>query len=275
VLDDFQQRLGARYSTGEVRAIACAVFNDGLGWDAGELMMNRELALSDDELARVSAPLARLQAGEPLQYVLGSTTFHGLRINVGPTVLIPRPETEELVDRIIRAQARPPERIIDIGTGSGCIALALKRAFPEARVIGVDISSDALDMARRNASENDLQVEWRLLDVLVPDASIGEADIIVSNPPYVPRRDEAGMQSQVREHEPHLALFVEDDDPLLFFRTIAQLGLRSLLADGQLWFEGHHQHTREIPAMLLAMGYAEVQLLNDLSGQARFISARR
>jgi release factor glutamine methyltransferase len=206
---------------------------------------------------------------------LGSTTFHGLRINVDPAVLIPRPETEELVDRIIRAQTATPGRIIDIGTGSGCIALALKQAFPAAQVIGVDISADALDVGRRNAALNGLEVEWRLLDVLVPDASLGAVDLMVSNPPYVPRSDESGMEPHVRDHEPHLALFVEDEDPLLFFRSIAQLGLRSLAFDGQLWFEGHHHYTKEIPALLLSMGYAEVQLLNDLSGKPRFISARR
>lgn len=275
ILNNYQQTLGARYSTGEVRAIACAVFNDLLGWDDGELLMNRDHVLSADDRDRVLAPLVRLQAGVPLQYVLGSTTFHGLRINVDPAVLIPRPETEELVERIIRAQTRPPGRIIDIGTGSGCIALALKRAFPAAQVIGIDISVDALDVARRNATLNGLEVDWRLLDVLVPDASLGGADLIVSNPPYVPRSDEGGMEAHVRDHEPHLALFVEDDDPLLFFRTIAQLGLRSLSNDGQLWFEGHHQHTKEIPALLLSTGYGKVHLLNDLSGQPRFISARR
>ncbi len=275
LLDLYQHRLGARYSAGEVRAIACAVFNDRLGWDAGELLMNRELELTPDELERVSGPLMPLQTGVPLQYVLGSTTFHGLRISVDPAVLIPRPETEELVDRIIRAQIIAPQRIIDIGTGSGCIALALKQAFPSAQVVGIDISAEALEVARRNAGLNHLAVEWRLLDVLVPDASLGTADLIVSNPPYVPRTDAGSMEAHVRDHEPHLALFVEDEDPLLFFRTIGQLGLRYLAPDGQLWFEGHHQHTREIPAMLLSMGYAEVQLLNDLSGQPRFTSARR
>ncbi len=275
ILDTYQQKLGEQYSAAEVRAIACAVFHDRLGWDAGELLMNRDRVLSDVYHTSVCAPLQELQAGVPLQYVLGSITFHGLRINVGPAVLIPRPETEELVDRIIRAQLQPPQRIIDIGTGSGCIALALKQAFPAAQVIGIDISADALDVARRNATHNELDAEWRLLDVLVPDASLGVADLIVSNPPYVPRSDERDMEAHVREHEPHLALFVEDDDPLLFFRTIAQLGLMSLSPDGQLWFEGHHLHIQDIPTVLLAMGYSEVQLLNDLSGQPRFISAKR
>ena len=275
VLDNFQHTLGTLYSPSEVRAIACAVFNERLGWDAGELLMNRDQVLSDAEHEQVSGPLSSLKAGVPLQYVLGSTTFLGLRIQVDPAVLIPRPETEELVDRLIRSQPRPPARITDIGTGSGCIALALKQAFPAAHVTGIDISADALNVARRNAALNGLEVEWRLLDVLVPDASLGAAELIVSNPPYVPRSDKGGMEAHVREHEPHLALFVEDDDPLLFFRTIAQLGLRSLAPDGQLWFEGHHQYTQQIPAVLLSMGYAEVQLLNDLSGKPRFISARR
>ena len=275
VLDQYQRDLSPLYARGEVRAIACAVFFDRLGWDATDLMLKREASLSESELLQVYLPLKRLRTGEPLQYVLGSVDFQGLRISVDPSVLIPRPETEELLDLIIRSRTEPPKRILDIGTGSGCIALALKKAFPEAIVHGLDVSPEALATAEGNAQANKLFVEWRRTDVLDPDAELEAFDLIVSNPPYVPRSDEASLAVNVREHEPHLALFVEDIDPLLFYRVIAQRALNLLPSEGELWFEGHHIHTPEVGRILDGFGYAEVRVLNDLSGIPRFIHARR
>lgn len=275
VLDQYQRDLSPLYPKGEVRAIACAVFFDRLGWDAADLMLKREAALSESELLQVYLPLKRLRTGEPLQYVLGSVEFFGLRIHVDPSVLIPRPETEELVDLIIRSRKEAPSRIIDIGTGSGAIALALKDRFPSARVTGIDASARALATAERNGRENELEVMWRREDVLHPSWEPEQADLIVSNPPYVPRSEEASLAANVREHEPHLALFVEDIDPLLFYRVIGQRALDRLPAGGELWFEGHHIHTPEAARMLEGFGYAEVRVLKDLSGAHRFIQARR
>lgn len=275
VLDQYQRDLSPLYPKGEVRAIACAVFFDRLGWDATDLMLKREAALSESELLQVYLPLKRLRAGEPLQYVLGSVEFHGLRISVDPSVLIPRPETEELVDLITRSRSRAPGRILDIGTGSGAIALALKRHFPQAVVIGVDASTEALATAERNACENELEVEWRCENVLDPSWDMGPVDLVVSNPPYVPRSEEASLAAHVRDHEPHLALFVEDVDPLLFYRVIGQRALDRLPEGGELWFEGHYIHTPETARMLERAGYAEVKVLKDLSGAYRFIHARR
>jgi release factor glutamine methyltransferase len=275
VLDQYQRDLSPLYPKGEVRAIACAVFFDRLGWDATDLMVKREAALSESELLKVYLPLKRLRAGEPLQYVLGSVEFHGLRIRVDPSVLIPRPETEELVDLIIRSRTGAPERILDIGTGSGCIALSLKKAFPKAHVQGIDTSPEALATADRNAQANGLSVAWKRIDVLDPLVKLEHCDLIVSNPPYVPRSEEASLASNVREYEPHLALFVEDIDPLLFYRVIAQRAMDMLPSGGDLWFEGHHVHTPEVGRMLEALGYAEVRVLKDLSGAPRFIHARR
>ncbi|MBP7514375.1 MAG: peptide chain release factor N(5)-glutamine methyltransferase [Flavobacteriales bacterium] len=275
VLDQYQRDLSPLYPKGEVRAIACAVFFDRLGWDATDLMLKREAALSESELLQVYLPLKRLRTGEPLQYVLGSVEFHGVHINVDPSVLIPRPETEELVDLIIRSRTEGPKRILDIGTGSGCIALALKKAFPTANVTGIDASPEALATADRNARANNLSVYWTRIDVLNKAAKLEPCDLIVSNPPYVPRAEEASLADHVRAHEPHLALFVEDVDPLLFYRVIGQRALDLLPAGGELWFEGHHIHTPEVGRMLEGFGYAEVRVLKDLSGMPRFIHARR
>jgi release factor glutamine methyltransferase len=275
LLDQYQRDLSPLYPKGEVRAIACAVFFARLGWDATDLMVKREAALSESELLQVYLPLKRLRTGEPLQYVLGSVEFHGLRLIVDPSVLIPRPETEELVDLVIRSRNEAPKRILDIGTGSGCIALALKKAFPKAEVCGIDASSEALATAERNAQANSLSVEWARIDVLDRDAKLAPSDLIVSNPPYVPRSEEASLATNVREYEPHLALFVDNVDPLLFYRVIGQRALTLLPPGGELWFEGHHIHTPEVGRTLEGLGYTAVRVLNDLGGTPRFIHARR
>jgi release factor glutamine methyltransferase len=274
VLDQYQRDLGDLYPATEVRAIAAAIFHHGLGWDLIRLLMDREAALSESELLRVYMPLKKLRAGEPLQYVLGETSFHGLTIGVDPSVLIPRPETEEMVDLILRSGIRPA-RILDLGTGSGCIALAMKRLFPEAEVIGIDISDQALLRAADNGRRNGLQVTWSQGDVLHAALTLPQAELIVSNPPYVPRSEEASLAPHVRAHEPHLALFVEDVDPLLFYRIIASKALRALPPGGALWFEGHHLHAQEVAELLREQGYEEVQCINDLSGSPRFVRAMR
>ncbi len=266
--------LAGQYSSGEVKAIVRAVFDHALGWDASQLELRLDEALSESELIKVYAPMERLRAGEPLQYVLGRVHFHGLELEVGPGVLIPRPETEELVQNIIE-EGSVPARILDIGTGSGCIALALKRAFPSATVIAIDSSEEALTIAQRNALRNDLDVEWIQADVLSASFALPPADLIVSNPPYVPRNEEASLSPQVREFEPHRALFVDDRDPLLFFHVIAKLAVKALPAGGRLFFEGHYIHAPAVEELLWSMDYREVSIESDLSGNPRFIRAER
>ncbi|MFT3885306.1 MAG: peptide chain release factor N(5)-glutamine methyltransferase [Flavobacteriales bacterium] len=274
VLEQYQRDLGTLYERGEVRAIAASVFFDRLGWDAGEVMVNRASALSESELLKVILPLKRLRKGEPLQYVLGSTDFHGLRIGVDRHVLIPRPETEELVDLAIRAQEAPPRRILDIGTGSGCIALALKKAFPAAEVTGMDVSAEALRCASGNGKDLGLDVHWLQADILSPEVALPAADLVISNPPYIPQAEEAAMHANVLEHEPHLALFVPDADPLLFYRAIARKALVALPPGGQLWFEGHFLHAPAVAELLRGLGYGSVNVFPDLSGQPRIIRGK-
>ena len=272
VLARYRQRLEALYEVPEVHAIQRAVFQHHLGWDRADLEMRRHAALSESELMKVYLPLKRLQAGEPLQYVLGSVSFHGMDIHVGPGVLIPRPETEEMVELIVRSGAMP-RCIVDVGTGSGVIALALKRAFPLARVIGIDVSEEALMVARSNAARLGLEVDWTCMDVLSDAAILPlEADLVVSNPPYIPRSEAMSVALHVREHEPSIALFVNDEDPVLFFRCIAALALRS---GAQLWFEGHHRLVHRSAEAVRALGYGGTRVIVDLSGAPRFIHAVR
>jgi release factor glutamine methyltransferase len=270
----YEQELSPVFGPGEVKAILRTVFAERLGWDAMDLELRKHAVLSESELLQVYLPLKRIRSGEPLQYILGSVIFHGLRLHVAPGVLIPRPETEELVERIIGSGLKP-QRIVDIGTGSGCIALALKKAFPSAVVTGVDVSPMALAIARGNGRRLGLEVEWLQADVLDPSFTLPpRTDLVVSNPPYVPRVEEASLAVQVREHEPHLALFVEDEDPLRFYRAIADAALRGMRSGGQVWFEGHHVHAADVAEMLKAEGFQEVRLHKDVSGNDRLIEGQ-
>lgn len=275
VIERFAPGLAARYEEVEVKAIVRSVFQERLGWDAAQLELRKGDRLSESELLRVCVPLERLLSGLPLQYALGSVNFFGLQLKVGPGVLIPRPETEELVHRIVMENGAP-KRIVDVGTGSGCIALALKRAYPGAEVIGVDVSKEALEQARANAARTGLEVRWELGDVLDADFRLSsEVDLVVSNPPYVPRSEFASLSGHVRDHEPHIALFVEDEDPLIFFRTIASKAMDALVSNGRLCFEGHHRTAPDVGRLLEGMGYAQVVVAKDMDGQHRFIEARK
>lgn len=280
LLDEHREALIAVHGPAEARAMVRAVFKDRLGLAIPELEPERLLSI--EELVSMQEPLERLQAGEPLQYVLGHVDFHGLCIAVDPRVLIPRPETEELVDRIIRASDQPPAAIVDIGTGSGCIALALKKAFTQAKVFGVDISTSALELARANGQANGLAVEWTACDALGPELAsllkklrLSGGMLVVSNPPYVPVSDKGSMQKQVLEHEPHLALFVEDADPQLFYRAIATAAASAMVQGDRLWFETHYRHAAGTLDVVKAAGFEQAELIKDLSGNPRFIRAQR
>ena len=275
LLDLYRSELTPVFGAAEARAVVRFVFEHAFGWDQAQVEANRTTTLSESELLKVYTPLTRLRNGEPLQYVLGHVRFMGMDIGVAPGVLIPRPETEELVD-LIQRNGRTYARVLDIGTGSGCIALALKKHVPNAVVMGMDVSSDALSIARRNGEVLGLPVEWIQQDVLDPSAAIpSQLDLIVSNPPYVPRSEEVSLDPHVRYHEPHLALFVEDADPLLFYRVIAQRAWDLLVPSGELWFEGHYQYAEAVADMVKTQGYSNVRLLHDLSGSPRFIHAHR
>ena len=275
VLDLYRSALNDRYGVGEARAMIRMVIQEHLGWDLLQLDDHRKEKLSEAQLLRVYTAFKRLSAGEPLQYILGHVWFMGMRLRVGPGVLIPRPETEELVDHIIN-NGRSFTRFVDVGTGSGCIAIALKRSFPRAEGVAIDVSPDALLIATANAAAMDVQLDRREQDVLHEDTLLPEAcDLVVSNPPYVPRGEEVGLADHVRYHEPHLALFVDDADPLLFYRAIAHKALKALIPGGELWFEGHFRYAEQVGELLGSLGYRNVRVIKDLSGTLRFICAVR
>lgn len=259
----------------EARAIARLIFENAFGWDVIQLDANRSTPLDAQAQEKLHSTLERLLKGEPLQYIIGEVQFMGMTIHVEPGVLIPRPETEEMVDRIIRNETSP-KRVLDIGTGSGCIAIALKHAFPTADVSGADVSQAALDIATTNAERLGISVRWRCADVLHGQEFYDqEYDLVVSNPPYIPEAEADTLSKHVRAHEPSVALFVADKDPLLFYRSIAENAFNALIKGGSLWFECHTKYAEEVAALVKSFGYSEVVLINDLSGNPRFVNAIR
>jgi len=227
--------------------------------------------------AKINAFVADIRSGLPIQYVLGQTTFCDLKIKVDKRVLIPRPETEEMVEHIIARPKDPVQKIIDLGTGSGCIALALKKHYREAELWGADLSQKALEVAEENGRENGLQVRWITMDLLNPH-TLEESlrfDLVVSNPPYVRNSEREMMAGNVLDFEPESALFVEDNDPLIFYCAIASF-CRSHLADrGEIWVEINEHLGSDTASLFKKEGFTRVHILRDIHEKERYINARR
>lgn len=222
--------------------------------------------------------IARLISGEPVQYITGKAPFMGMMLKVTPTVLIPRPETEELVDLALRAlkKGRESPAVLDLGTGSGCIAIALKRALPKARVIAWDISEEAIEVARENAMHQGLEIEWQLLDALEESvwSDLPPLDLLISNPPYIDASEQVHMPAQVLEHEPHLALFPPGEDPLVFYRLLARKAPEVLKPGGLLLCECSSFRARAIESLFRDPSWEEIALFQDMSGHERMLRAR-
>ena len=265
--------LTALYGEREARQIARIIVMELGGLCLTDLVAEPDKELGINELDRIIGELA---AGRPLQYVLGHTEFYGLDFQVREGVLIPRPETEELVRWIAESPAPDNPAVLDVGTGSGCIAVTLARLIPGARVTAVDISEKALSIARENARRLDAEVDFRQGDALgeLFPGQREQFDLIVSNPPYIPRSEKASIRVNVTGYEPAEALFVEDGDPLIFYRAIARFGQRHLAEGGHLYFEINALCGKETVAMLRQENYTEVELIQDLYGKDRIVKAK-
>ena len=266
------------YSEQEIRSLSRLLTENCCGVSHHSLFFDKDIQISDSQKQEIEAILTRLKQNEPIQYILGTAYFYDLTFRVNPSVLIPRPETEELVDRIIGRHHSQASRILDIGTGSGCIAVTLAKHLPDAAVVAADISAEAIATARQNAESNKTPVTFIQTDILKRqafDEIPGIFDVIVSNPPYVKQGEKVNMEANVLDYEPHLALFVNDNDPLLFYRTIARFGKEKLRKGGSLYFEINAQYGNEVADLLREEGYSSIQILKDIPGKDRMIQAER
>ncbi len=244
------------------------------GWGRGTVLLNSERNISVVELAAYQAVINELKGGKPIQYILGEAHFYGHSFKVNPDVLIPRAETEELVDWVLQTiKNRPAGNLLDLGTGSGCIAISLKRQLAKWAITAIDYSSAALAVAGQNAIDQNVVVEFNLADILSYH-TIEKFDVMVSNPPYIKEDEKEAMNADVLQHEPHGALFVSNDNPLVFYKAIAELALRNLKPDGYLFFEINEYLGLQTVAMLKDKGFAEVVLKKDMQGKDRMICCR-
>lgn len=285
ILALYHEELDPLYGPGEVRTFGEMLFEAFLGWDRVKLLTSRDHTVNQSDLLRLHWALEDLRRHRPIQHIIGHTDFCGCRIAVTPDVLIPRPETEEIVNWIATAfhAPHPAPRILDLCTGSGCIAIALKKAFPGADVTAVDLSPAALAVARQNAKDNGTEVNFVQADILATpkeedkeknnsNFQFSTFNLIVSNPPYVRQSERAAMRRNVLDYEPEMALFVPDNDPLRFYRAIGALAARSLAPRGLLALEINQALAEETGALLQQQGFT-TDLHTDFRGNARFITA--
>lgn len=275
---EMRRRLEPIYGKDESRAMIREIFRVLKGWDATEFIirLTDDYPLSDYIRSKIEDILGRLERHEPLQYILGEAHFYGLDLHVEPGVLIPRPETEELVRVIAADNPSSDLRVVDLGTGSGAIAIALSRymSFPE--ITAIDLSPKAIEVATDNVKAlkcNGIRVVKGDMTKWNPESA--SLDVVVSNPPYVDESEKAGMEANVRDYEPAEALFVPDSDPLKFYRAIAPEALKGLKPGGRLYFEINPRHADELKAMLAHDGFTNVELWRDAQGAYRYIKAQK
>jgi release factor glutamine methyltransferase len=292
--------LNEQFGPEEVDALIACIFEHHSGFSRSSLSLKAAEAIPESDYKKFRNILGRLKKGEPLQYILGETWFYGLKLKLNKNVLIPRPETEELVEWIIQSETDPQQSkgntsaskltILDIGTGSGCIAITLKKFLPQANVYALDISSQALEIARKNALINQVDIHFIQADILNPGFQITHPsdlppsdlpfpgtipfNMIVSNPPYILPSEKQNMNRNVLEHEPHMALFVNENNPLQFYKAIAGFAKNFFSKGGILFFEINESKAKDMENNLKQEGFTNIKIKQDLSGKDRMIKAK-
>jgi release factor glutamine methyltransferase len=276
LVKQFHGELAPIYSRREAEQLTVRVFEEVKGFGKIELFLNGDSELGEAEIDQFTAILEDLKKEKPVQQIFGKTVFYGLPLRVSKYTLIPRPETEELVHWILKNESKSPKSVLDLGTCSGCIALALKNAWREAHVSAIDSSVGALNTAKENARENKLEVEFFHFDIL-KQKSLGfmQFDLLVSNPPYVRASEMSTMMKNVLYDEPHSALFVDDNNPLIFYRRIVDLADGHLRSKGKLYFEINEALGSEVEQLMRDRGFDALELKNDLNGRPRMVSGQK
>jgi len=262
------------YESIELNSLLSMLFEYVTGWDQIKQVVHKDESLTQEQINLLNESIKFLKEGKPIQYIIGKAWFMGCVFTVNENVLIPRPETEELVDWVNEYIniINKPLQILDIGTGSGCIPITIKLANPNCMIAGLDISEAALHTAKENAIKLNAAISWIQEDILNTTYLPNQFDIIISNPPYIPFKENVNMQVQVKNYEPAIALFVQDEDPLIFYRNIARLGKQYLKPNGQLFFEMHYDQGKALLALFDEMGY-HAELRKDMFGKDRMLRA--
>ncbi len=273
----FSDALQSLYEEAEIRGIFRMYAEKKWHLPAHQLYLNINENVDEKRQSKTANDLQRLKSGEPIQYVVGVTDFYDMELAVNPSVLIPRPETEELVNLIIyENKEQQPLRILDLGTGSGAIAITLAKKWVHSHITATDFSTAALQIAQANARRHCANIIWLHDDMLHPDYSqLGTYDLIVSNPPYIPQSEKSAMHTNVKDHEPGNALFVPDNEPLLFYKAIADIGMHCLRNGGKIYLETHHLFHEALGQLFTTCGYQNVRSLKDINGRNRFFSVEK
>lgn len=273
IFRELSDQLASVYGPDEAKNIAYLILEEVTALDKTDILIEKPYQLSGEPKEKISNIIERLLMHEPIQYILGKAAFYGFELSVNEYVLIPRQETEELVDWIIKSDHQV-NNMLDIGTGSGCIPIALAKHYPSRRVHAWDVSAGALAVAKENAAANEVNIRFHLVDVLdqVPDE---EFDLIVSNPPYVLEEEKAEMQPNVLDHEPGTALFVPNQDPLLFYRTICEISVNNLNSGGWLYFEINEKYGQEVVALMRKFNFHEIEIRQDMNGKDRMVRGQK
>ncbi|HXD94821.1 MAG TPA: peptide chain release factor N(5)-glutamine methyltransferase [Bacteroidia bacterium] len=283
VIKFYKKELADIYTESELQNITNWIFEKQLNLNSSQLISNTNLRVNQSDLILLEQMCCKLKAHTPIQYVLGEAEFYRLKFKVNKSVLIPRPETEELVDIVIKKfKTQAPLHILDVGTGSGCIPISIKKNMPAANVYGLDVSNAALEVAKFNATQNKTDVNLFKADVLAENVAEiilnqtknQKIDVLISNPPYVLQSEKEGLHNRVKNYEPHLALFVDDPDPILFYRKIALLAKKILSDKGVIYFECHTNYAEAVFQLLTEMNFSQVYLLKDMAGLNRFVNTK-
>lgn len=271
----YSEELYQLYDKTEADTFLNILIRSFFGLSRTDLVINADFRLSESEMLKLHFAIKDLKKFKPIQYIIRKTDFLNTRLMVNDSVLIPRPETEELVDLIIENENQPNLRVLDIGTGSGCIAIALKKNLTDANIFGIDISKEALNTASKNAFVNEVLLHFVHMDILAPQSfpDFQELDVIVSNPPYVTLAEKAEMKENVLRYEPHEALFVDNNDPLLFYKAILYFAVENLKSSGRIYLEINESFGDEVVNLFAKSSFTKLMLHKDINGKDRFVSA--
>ncbi len=275
IISGIKSELKGIYPTEEIDSFIVLIFEDVLGYSRTKLLISLEEEIGGSNLCRIKDIVKDLKNQRPVQHILQKTIFYDLPFKVTQDALIPRPETEELIDWVISDHKEESLNILDIGTGTGCIAISIAKNLPQSKVYAMDISSKALELARENGKLNNTDIVFLESDILKKSIEIeGKFDIIVSNPPYIRQKEKELMSKNVLEYEPELALFVPDHDPLLFYKTIIDFGLKNLNKEGKIYFEINEAFGQEMINLFEVNNFSEITLKKDINGKHRMIKGK-